>query len=381
MLKCYGAALAAACLVCTNAAAQTPRAVLEHYAAIAHASYEDSLTSARTLQKAIDAFLAAPSAQTHAEAKKAWLAGREWYGQTEAFRFYGGPIDGKDGPEGRINAWPMDEAYVDYVKGKPNAGLINNPKQPITRKLLVSLNEKGGEENISTGWHAIEFVLWGADMSADGPGARSFEDFVDGKGPNAARRRQYLKTATDLLIDDLAGLVKAWSPKAKNYRAGFVRNSANVAKVLTGIGVLTRSELAGERMEVALDSRDQEDEHSCFSDNTHRDIVANAIGIRNVWRGQYRRLDGTALVGPGLRNLVVAKDAALAQEVDQRIDASVAAAEAIPAPFDAALAGDDNSPGRKSVRVAVEALKAQADALAKAAQVLGTKRLNMEVPK
>ena len=77
-----------------------------------------------------------------------------------------------DGPEGLINAWPLDEAYIDYVEGDPAAGVVNDPDTypTIDAELLTSLNEQGGEANISTGWHAIEFLLWGQDLSTDGPG-------------------------------------------------------------------------------------------------------------------------------------------------------------------------------------------------------------------
>jgi putative iron-regulated protein len=355
------------------ATAQAPKDVLAQYAVIVHASYQDSAAAARTMQKAIQGFLAKPSEAGLADARKAWLAAREIYGQTEAYRFYGGPIDAEDGPEGQINAWPLDEAYIDSVKDRAGSGIVNNPKVRITKKALAGLNEKGGEENVATGWHAIEFLLWGQDLDANGPGKRSYTDFVDGKSKNAARRRQYLRTVTQLLVEDLDGLAKAWAPKAKNYRAKFVADPASLAKVLTGIGVLTRGELAGERIEVALDTQSQEDEHSCFSDNTHRDIVANALGIRNVWRGEYRRPNGQVLSGPGLRDLVAAKDAAVAKRVSDDIDASLKAAEAIPAPFDRAIPA--GSPGRKPVEATVASLKRQAESLVAAAQALGI-RLN-----
>jgi len=352
--------------------------VLNHYGELVHASYADAHASALALQKAVHAFVAAPSEAGLQAARKAWLQAREWYGQTEAFRFYGGPIDGEDGPEGQINAWPMDEAYVDYVEGAPDAGIIANRSVSIDMETLAALNEKDGEENISTGWHAIEFMLWGQDLYEDGPGRRAWTDFVDGKAPNADRRRAYLKVVTDLLVKDLAGLVEAWAPNADNYRKEFVADPANLAKVMSAIGILSRGELAGERIEVALDSQNQEDEHSCFSDNTHRDIVANAIGIRNVWRGQYTRADGSVLKGPGVRDLVAAKDKALAARVDGQIDASVKAAEAIPAPFDRAiLAGN---PGRAKVEATVVALKKQTEGLVEAAAALGIKRLNTDLP-
>ena len=90
----------------------------------------------------------------------------------------------------------MDESFVDSVQGKASAGLVNNRKFVINKKNLSAQNERGGEENIATGWHAIEFFLWGQDVSDTGPGERSFEDFVDGRAPNADRRRQYLNVVT-----------------------------------------------------------------------------------------------------------------------------------------------------------------------------------------
>lgn len=362
--------------------AGTAQAVVAHYATLVHANYADTLASAQALREAVLAFTAKPSAETLAEARTKWLAAREFYGQTEAFRFYGGPIDNDNGPEGRINAWPMDESFVDSVQGKPSAGLVNNRKFVINKKNLSAQNERGGEENIATGWHAIEFFLWGQDLSETGPGNRNFEDFVDGKAPNADRRRQYLTVVTDLLIDDLTTLVKAWAPDAKNnYRARFVRGgNESIRKMLVGLGSLSRGELAGERLEVALNSQDQEDEHSCFSDNTHRDAVTNAQGIQNVWLGQYKRADGSMLQGPSLRDLVAAKDAALAAKTTQQITASVAAAEGIQAPFDREIIGGKDAPGRQRIQKTIDSLTQQSKDLVAAANAIGITKLTLVQP-
>lgn len=362
--------------------AGTAQAVVAHYATLVHANYADTLASAQALREAVLAFTAKPSAETLAEARTKWLAAREFYGQTEAFRFYGGPIDNDNGPEGRINAWPMDESFVDSVQGKPSAGLVNNRKFVINKKNLSAQNERGGEENIATGWHAIEFFLWGQDLSETGPGNRNFEDFVDGKAPNADRRRQYLTVVTDLLIDDLTTLVKAWAPDAKNnYRARFVRGgNESIRKMLVGLGSLSRGELAGERLEVALNSQDQEDEHSCFSDNTHRDAVTNAQGIQNVWLGQYKRADGSVLQGPSLRDLVAAKDAALATKTTQQIAASVAAAEGIQAPFDREIIGGKDAPGRQRIQKTIDSLTQQSKDLVAAANAIGITKLTLVQP-
>ena len=348
------------------------RAVVDHYADGVHAAYAASLESATELDAAIDAFLADPTDETLEAAKQAWLAARDDYGLTEAFRFYGGPIDNEtDGPEGLINAWPLDEVYIDYVEGDPEAGVINDPDTypTIDAELLTSLNEQGGEANISTGWHAIEFLLWGQDLSTDGPGNRPVTDYTTAE--NADRRATYLAVTSDLLLEHLTGLVEAWAPDAENYRAEFVAGDPNesLTMILTGIGELTRGELAGERMYVAYEQRSQEDEHSCFSDNTTADLLANARGIDMVLTGVYPG----GVEGPGLMVLFEVADADAAAALREAVDASLADLEAIPAPFDQHLVDGvpDDDPGRASVLTAVEALEAQADALVAAAAPAG----------
>ena len=363
-------------------AAVEPAAVLTNYANIVHATYADAAQAAKALQKAVDDFVAAPTAAGMDAARKAWLAAREPYGQSEVFRFYGGPIDDAKDVEGRLNAWPLDEAYIDYVKGKVDSGLINKPKAPLTIESLIKLNAKGGEANVATGYHAIEFLLWGQDFNQNGPGGRPYTDFVDGQGKNAERRRQYLKLVTQQVAADLEYLANQWSDGQANYRAKFLKEKPDAAlrKVLTGMAVLSSAELAGERIQVALDNQDQEDEHSCFSDNTHRDIVTNALGIRNVLFGEYKRIDGSTVSGPGIKDLIADKDAKLAERLVADFNASVTAAEAVQAPFDQEIMGKKDAPGRKRVQAVIAALKKQTQTLVEGARTLGIKRMSVDLP-
>lgn len=235
------------------------------------------------------------------------------------------------------------------------------------------------EENISAGWHAIEFLLWGQDLNDNGPGNRSFEDYVVSKGRNAERRAQYLSVVTELLIDDLGRVLRAWEPQQKNYRAKFEQGGQeSVRKIIVGLGSLSRGELSGERMEVALNSQDQEDEHSCFSDNTHRDVVSNAQGIQNVWSGRYLRRDGSTLEGPGLAQLVATTDTALANKTSTQIAASVQNAQAIPAPFDRAIV--QGSAGRPVIEKTIASLVEQSKLLVSSASAVGIQKLTLVQP-
>jgi putative iron-regulated protein len=379
--RVFVAALCATPLAVLPRSATSVDTVVSHYAALVHATYQDCLASAQALQVAVQAFTRTTTAGTLDRARKAWLAAREWYGQSEAFRFYGGPVDDGKGPEPRLNAWPLDEAYIDAVRGKPDSGIVANARVPITKARLAQLNEKGGEENVSTGWHAIEFLLWGQDSSDGGPGHRGHEDFLDHASRHAARRRQYLAVVTDLLVDDLRSLVLAWQSGRRNYRARFERGGTeSLRRIIVGLGSLSRGELAGERMEVALNTQDQEDEHSCFSDNTHRDIVANALGIQNVWLGRFVRADASVLQGPSLRDLVATRDAALAERATRQIAASVAAAQAIQPPFDREIIGGKDAPGRLRIQKTIDSLVQQSKDLVDAASALGIKRLTLVNP-
>ena len=345
--------------------------IVDSYAAGTHASYARSLASARIMDGAIDTFLANPSQPSLDAAKHAWLRARDDYGVTEIYRFYNGPIDNEeDGPEGLINAWPLDEAYIDYVDGDTDAGIVNNPEEfpAIDAALLVSLNEEGGEENVSTGWHAIEFLLWGQDQNADGPGYRPVEDYT--VNPNADRRATYLRVASDLLLSHLQNMVDAWAPGASNYRAQFVSKDVDEAltDIITGIGEMSRGELAGERMTVAYEERSQEDEHSCFSDHTTADIIANAVGVQRVYFGEYGDVSG-----PGIMDLIAAEDEALAETLANEINRSVILARSIPAPFDRHLAEgiSDSDHGRQAVLDTIVSLEDQTDTIVSAAEKVG----------
>ena len=224
---------ASAILAAGSVHAADTNAILANYADIALAGYQDALTTAEALDTSIAAFLAAPDKDTLAAAKSAWLAARVPYQQTEAFRF-GNPI--VDDWEGRVNAWPLDEGLIDYVDASYGtesddnvlytANIIASTALSINGKtveipeitpevIAETLQEAGGvEANVASGYHAIEFLLWGQDLNGTGPGAgtRPASDFSleNCTNDNCDRRRQYLASASALLVADLEEMVGNW---------------------------------------------------------------------------------------------------------------------------------------------------------------------------
>ncbi|MFY0627284.1 MAG: peptidase m75, imelysin [Reichenbachiella sp.] len=352
---------------------------VESYATLVFANYEDAYSTALDLQGAIETFIDTPTEGNFTAAKEAWLVAREPYGETEAFRFANGPIDDEDGPEGALNAWPLDENYIDYVEGALNSGIINDLANfpTISAEILEEQNELGGEANISIGYHAIEFLLWGQDLTAPSElmaGQRPYTDYINspnGTASNQDRRGDYLIACADLLLDHLKSVKDEWDPAISgNYREEFLGLPVDQAltNILTAIGILGKSELAGERIFTAYDNQDQEDEHSCFSDNTHRDIRLNAQGIENVYLSNYTRTNGTVVSGTSINDILAEVDATLAQEVIDQIDTALEAVEATANPFDFAISSAETRP---VVLTSVNELQTMGDKFAEVGTALG----------
>jgi len=371
----------------SNAADDTElrAAVAKTYAVNASIGYAETVSAVKDLKAAVDAFVASPSQASLDAAREAWMTALPIYNRTEVYRFYGGPIDNDEtGPEGMINGWPLDENFVDYTKDQPNAGIINDPTNfpEITKEVIRDENEKGGEKNLSSGFHAVEFLLWGQDQNSDGPGNRPYTDYVTGEGGTAAnqdRRGAYLKAVTEMLVDDLEPVEKAWDLKdPESYGSKWIAGDPTeaITNMLKGMGSLAGGELGKQRMDNAYETKEQEEEHSCFSDTTLDNLYNDAVGIKNAYLGTSS--NGKAADGDvGLDALVKAKDAALDEKVKADLEAVLSAIKAIPAPFDQAILGNDDSEGRTKIKEAIDACSTLAGSIADVADLLGIK-INFE---
>ncbi|GAA4216576.1 putative iron-regulated protein [Sagittula marina] len=346
-MKFIKGSVALAALCATPALAVEKSEVLDTYADIAHAGYEDSLTTAQTLQTAVAALLESPSDETLSAAREAWLAARVPYQQTEAFRFGNAIVDDW---EGKVNAWPLDEGLIDYVDatyGGPTdenqlaaLNVVANPTftlsgeevdaTEITPELIgETLHEADGvEANVASGYHAVEFLLWGQDLNGHeaGAGDRPATDFATGDdctNGNCDRRGDYLKAATDLLVSDLEWMTAQWAEGGDARTTLLDDEDAGITAMLTGMGSLSYGEQAGERMRLGLMLNDPEEEHDCFSDNTHNSHYYDGKGVQNVYTGSYTRVDGSEVTGPSLSDMVAEMDADLDAELTAKLDTTM----------------------------------------------------------
>ena len=386
-------------------AATDPAAVVKHYAEMAQAKYQDSVTTAEALDKAIDALIATPSEATLKAAREAWIKARVPYQQSEVYRF-GNPI--VDEWEGKVNAWPLDEGLIDYVDSSYGtesdenelytANIIANKKltvggevvdaSKITPELIRSLAEAGEvEANVTTGYHAIEFLLWGQDLNGTGPGAgnRPYTDY-DTKnctGGNCDRRADYLKAASTLLVSDLKEMAANWASDGEATKNVEADPKKGLTAILTGMGSLSYGELAGERMKLGLLLHDPEEEHDCFSDNTYNSHLNDAIGIASAYTGEYTRADGTKMTGPSLSQLVAASDKSLDDEMKAKLNKTLDAMHAMEKRAQTVEAydqmiGEGNKEGNAAVQAAIDGLLDQTKTVERVIAALDLGKIELE---
>ena len=340
----------------TYAANDSVNSLANSYANLVSYYYNEVSLSTQEMHNAIIKFVQAPDNNSLTNAKNKWIAARSIYGITEAFRFYGGPIDGvnkygEEGPEGLINAWPLNEAYIDYVKGSPNAGIINNLSLEINNDTIIAANMSEDDADVSSGWHAIEFLLWGQDFSLETAGIREASDYLPTNEINI-RRRAYLVATSALLLEHINWLSMEWLENGEGRKAFLNKNDPGGA-ILTGIATLAGFELSSERIATALDSGDPEDEHSCFSDQTHNDVKANFNGIINVYLG--KGLNGESF-SPSISEFVAKNNLKLHENILEIINETNISINNITVPFDKMLSEPKNGPGRQAAEKTVSNL-------------------------
>ena len=385
----------------------TKEAVLNHYSEIAYRTYSDSLVTAKQLQKSLQLLATEPTVTNFNAAKSAWITARVPYQQTEAYRFGNAIVDDW---EGKVNAWPLDEGLIDYVapsygaasedNALYTANVIANPRftlsgeevdaSKITKTLLAeTLHEVDGvEANVATGYHAIEFLLWGQDLNGTNAGAgnRPVTDFDinNCSWGNCQRRVDYLLTAADLLVDDLSWMVKQWLPTGEARQTLLKNPNIGINAIFTGMGSLSYGELAGERIKLGVLLHDPEEEHDCFSDNTHNSHFYDIKGIQNVYTGTYTAINGDVLKGPSLSQLVAKSNAEADKQLINSIAASLNAAQVLVdsaekegVSYDQLLA-ENNASGNAKVLAVVDALLEQTKSIENAVTAYGLNKIEFE---
>ena len=102
--------------------------VMNVHVYVAFEVFGDAYQAAVDMRTAFRKFLKKPNQSNFDKAREAWIEARKHYGKTEVFRFANTPID-KSGLETKIDAWPINPSYIDYVEDNADSGIINKPDE------------------------------------------------------------------------------------------------------------------------------------------------------------------------------------------------------------------------------------------------------------
>lgn len=384
------------------------RAVLGAYREQAYRVYDDAYQSAKLMYERIDALVQNPSNETLLAARQAWQAARVPYSQTEALRFGHWFVDEW---EARVNSWPIDEGFIDYVddgylasetNAWARANIIGSdsiavagrevPLNYIVFKQLQMLESVADVEAvIVTGYHALEFMLWGQDRHGNGRGAgeRPWTDFslsacTDGAVAAVSekpcrKRGEFVRTVAILLMRHLQEMREHWGAGEGTPGTRLVQGDVDIGlmRILFGLSAMSAEELAGERMQVALLTHAPEEEQDCFSDDTHNSLWYNAKGIENFYYGRYGGRSAFSAPERSLSALAKRYYPDIAQELEQAFSQTREAMQRIREQGESGqqfvdqLIARENTTGNALIQAAIDRLQEQARLLNRLADTLG----------
>ncbi|WP_240914050.1 imelysin family protein [Microbulbifer harenosus] len=174
----------------------------------------DAEAAAQALTRAVTQLLASPTEDHLEAAKLAWLdAHRELAAALPFIKVAFSPADLQhEGSELllALNSWPVQAGYLDTVPGYSNSGIVNDTAIELTLANLRKQHRLTAHEEASTGFHALEVMLWGPTSE------RSAEQFVAASGGEqpeaqaANRRRELTRLIAEGISEDLAALAARW---------------------------------------------------------------------------------------------------------------------------------------------------------------------------
>jgi predicted lipoprotein len=279
---------------------------------VAVATYVELAERAAELDAAVAALAADPSDANLDAAQAAWVATREPWEQSEGFLF--GPVD-SFGFDPALDSWPVNQNDLEAVLASDDE---------LTEEYVRNLGET------QKGFHTIEYLLFGEDS------AKVAADLT-------ARELEYLAALSDESSRITGQLALAWTDgiegagpfrdviatAGEDGNTAYPSLAAAAQQMIDGmVGIC--DEVANGKIADPHDQRDPDLVESQFSFNSELDFTDNLIGVRNVWQGDS---DAAGTDGPGLREWVAERDAALADRLDAEIEAAIAALAAMPDPF------------------------------------------------
>ena len=285
-------------------------------------SYAELAEESGALEEALQALANDPTDTHLAAARQQWVETRPLWEITESWAF--GPA-ATEGLDGDLDDWPVSVLELDQALAT----------EPFTADTFSQLG------TTSIGFHGIEFVLYG-----DGNERPTAADLTP-------QQTAYLARAGAAFHDTAEQLLSSWTG-ADGFGAELTGDpDGTVLEMIEGaIGALEEVHL--EKLGAVLEEG-PEGLESRFSGATNTDIVFNVVGAQRVFEDT------------GLKQLLTAENADLAEQLSESLAMSRAAAEAMPSMLSQRL---DDPAVVESMETAIEATEEAFNLMTQALETL-----------
>ena len=159
--------------------------------------------------------------------KQAWLNAHSAYELTTLHRYYATQLMGEQDSlalmqlQYQINHWPIVPGYIDYVDGYPDSGIVHDINVNLDADSLREQHGSFDVSEVTLGFHAIEFLLWGYDADSVARPATDFDAVLELTPKEIEsgytleqlsnnRRRLFLTVVADTLVKDFLAVQSLW---------------------------------------------------------------------------------------------------------------------------------------------------------------------------
>lgn len=261
------------------------------------AQLADARAAVAALNSAVATLLDKPD-EDHLEATKlAWLDAHREFAAALPYIYLGfAPAELRR--QGRtlllaLDSWPAQPGYLDTVPGYSDSGIVNDTAIELTLPNLRKQHRLTAHEEASTGFHALEVMLWGPTSE------RTAEQFVAvdaGEKPEAQaanRRRELTRLIGVGMAEDLGNLAGRWPFAANDLSRPFLALSP--AERLQQIRA-AHSRLLDEELLRRVPESSESDVESSRAADSKQALLAALRSLQSNW---------LPAQGPGLAELLL----------------------------------------------------------------------------
>ena len=233
--------------------------------------------------------------------KQAWLNAHSAYELTTLHRYYVTQLMGEQDSlalmqlQYQINHWPIVPGYIDYVDGYPDSGIVHDINVNLDADSLREQHGSFDVSEVTLGFHAIEFLLWGYDADSVARPATDFDAVLELTPKEIEsgytleqlsnnRRRLFLTVVADTLVNDFLALQSLWLAEEPSIsqRIESISGTELIVILADSMSAMLTQELLQRSLYPMLNGNFVESVQSPYSRSTQNAVSSQLSGLERL---------------------------------------------------------------------------------------------------